>query len=59
MRLALKSIAFAINGKSIGKTRLKKMGKQRLRPYLMGTPLVRGMYHNTKERSTTLIINKL
>lgn len=27
MRIAVKDIAFAINGKSIGKTRLKKMGK--------------------------------
>lgn len=27
MRLALKSIASVINGKSIGKTRLKKMGE--------------------------------
>lgn len=27
MRIAVKDIAFAINGKSIGKTRLKKMGE--------------------------------
>lgn len=59
MRLALKSIAFAINGKSIGRPRLRQAEKQGLRPYLKGEPLARGMYHNTKERSTTLIINKL
>ena len=57
MRLALKDIASVINGRGIGKTRLKKMGKlQGLRPYLTGTPLARGMSHNTKERSITLII---
>ena len=52
--------ASVINGRDIGKTRLKKMGKLKgLRPYLKGTPLARGMYHNTKERNMVLIINKL
>ncbi len=54
MRLALKDIASVINGRDIGKTRLKKMGKlQGLRPYLTGTPLARGMSHSLKERNTT------
>ena len=56
MRHALKDIAFAINGKSIGKTRLKKMGKQRLRPYLKGEPLAKDISHNMTEKSITLII---
>lgn len=54
MRLALKNIASVINGRDIGQTRLKKMGKlQGLRPYLTGTPLARGMSHSLKERNTT------
>lgn len=57
MRLALKNIASVINGRGIGKTRLKKMGKlQGLRPYLTGIPLAKGTFPNTKERSITLII---
>jgi hypothetical protein len=59
MRLALKDIASVINDKSIGRPRLRQAEKQGLRPYLKGEPLVRGISHNTKERSTTLIINKL
>ncbi len=54
MRLALKGIASVINGKNIGKTRLKKMGN---RSYLTGTPLVRGMSHNLKGENITLNIN--
>ena len=54
MRHVLKDIASVINDKSIGKTRLKKMGKlQGLRPYLTETPLARGMSHSLKERNTT------
>lgn len=51
MRHALKDIASVINGRGIGKTRLKKMGElQGLRPYLTGILLAKDISHNMTEK---------
>ena len=57
MRHVLKDIAFAINGKSIGRPRLRQAEKQGLRPYLKGESLAKDISHNMTEKSITLIIN--
>lgn len=59
MRLALKGIASVINGKSIGRPRLRQAEKQGLRPYLKGEPLAKDISHNMTEKSITLIIKSI